>query len=823
MPDVSIAPTTTMSMPSSSSLTWVDRMQMMPLPGVVAEGDGSSVSDVSSNQASYINNDGTSRLEFNIASFNILAESYLSPRSHPGLPVEYTEVAFDTEKRQQLLVDTLGRFCSPSFTSDTMCTSSVSGTTNGVANPAFSTKWDIIALQELDLVEPTDPILPALSSWGYDVVRTNTDQRRDCCAIAFDRSKFRLVRYEVVRFDDLASMYPNNTAQNESNGNSATDSNRDGVTFHNIEPNKHKNKSNSTPSELTGIVRSFLRRNCAIVAHLESNDEIKQPLIVSSAHLYWHPGYEFVKLCQAKYLLDRVYSIATNEESCDIDSRDTTEGETTSKPTVICGDMNSKPGSIVHQLFTKSSVDARAVAPWHYFWDEEKSAKYEEEKEMKNYDDDRSDGQDAVVASDAINDLPTEFGRYCGVVDSGTNVTSDATTESRISNTTDPRFTSQQSTASSAEDIDAIDDNYSKLQATLAARRLNNHISPQDYQHSTVSSPVRYMLDYTLNRFTRWLRILGIDAALETEEEERERTRGSRICVVCNGNINRVETDEKKRAVFAEHGCPDLIESKENMEVFRCDGCNQGYWWDDRPSSSASRVFTQATKLLRLCLRGGVKIKDENTNNEAKRKEALGAFDFVDVERERQSNNTNNLDRTDLSVIEWLRDEKLPNPFQLCSAYALSDGVNAKSSQQQTVTRESLPFSNVTLEFVGLLDYVFFDSCQFEQVGRLKVPTSFREMNASGKNKGHLIPSNIWPSDHLAVGARLRLKRDAIPQREEEKQTSNANTNATTLPVQMSHAPRCACGCVPNILSMMEMAALRKKAREEAMKTNEAN
>ena len=529
MPDVSIAPTTTMSMPSSSSLTWVDRMQMMPLPGVVAEGDGSSVSDVSSNQASYINNDGTSRLEFNIASFNILAESYLSPRSHPGLPVEYTEVAFDTEKRQQLLVDTLGRFCSPSFTSDTMCTSSVSGTTNGVANPAFSTKWDIIALQELDLVEPTDPILPALSSWGYDVVRTNTDQRRDCCAIAFDRSKFRLVRYEVVRFDDLASMYPNNTAQNESNGNSATDSNRDGVTFNNIDPNKHKNKSNSTPSELTGIVRSFLRRNCAIVAHLESNDEIKQPLIVSSAHLYWHPGYEFVKLCQAKYLLDRVYSIATNEESCDIDSRDTTEGETTSKPTVICGDMNSKPGSIVHQLFTKSSVDARAVAPWHYFWDEEKSAKNEEEKEMKNYDDDRSDGQDAVVASDAINDLPTEFSRYCGVVDSGTNVTSDATTESRISNTTDPRFTSQQSTASSAEDIDAIDDNYSKLQATLAARRLNNHISPQDYQHSTVSSPVRYMLDYTLNRFTRWLRILGIDAALETEEEERERTRGSRM------------------------------------------------------------------------------------------------------------------------------------------------------------------------------------------------------------------------------------------------------------------------------------------------------
>jgi uncharacterized protein with PIN domain len=37
------------------------------------------------------------------------------------------------------------------------------------------------------------------------------------------------------------------------------------------------------------------------------------------------------------------------------------------------------------------------------------------------------------------------------------------------------------------------------------------------------------MLDFTLNRFTRWLRILGIDAALETDDEERERTQGQRM------------------------------------------------------------------------------------------------------------------------------------------------------------------------------------------------------------------------------------------------------------------------------------------------------
>jgi hypothetical protein len=32
-------------------------------------------------------------------------------------------------------------------------------------------------------------------------------------------------------------------------------------------------------------------------------------------------------------------------------------------------------------------------------------------------------------------------------------------------------------------------------------------------------------------------------------------------------------------------------------------------------------------------------------------------------------------------------------------------------------------------------------------------------------------------------------------------------------PATTVHKPRCDCGCVPNILSMFEMAALRKQAR----------
>ena len=47
----------------------------------------------------------------------------------------------------------------------------------------------------------------------------------------------------------------------------------------------------------------------------------------------------------------------------------------------------------------------------------------------------------------------------------------------------------------------------------------------------STSTSVRYILDFTLNRFCRWLRILGVDAALETEEEERQRTKEGNIMI----------------------------------------------------------------------------------------------------------------------------------------------------------------------------------------------------------------------------------------------------------------------------------------------------
>ena len=206
--------------------------------------------------------------------------------------------------------------------------------------------------------------------------------------------------------------------------------------------------------------------------------------------------------------------------------------------------------------------------------------------------------------------------------------------------------------------------------------------------------------------------------------------------------------------------------------------------------------------------------KDEAITDEKKRKVIMGAFDFVDVAKERESEGLDD-SNSELSVIEWLREARLGNPFKLKSAY----------SAKGPTGREDLPFTNVTKEFVGCLDYIYFEESHFAQLCKLDVPTSFRDMNSSGISNGHLIPSDIWPSDHVAVGARLRMnqrngsigtrKPDAIKASEANGVDSKNATNNNNSNLPPKHDPKCACGCVPNILSLFEMAELRKKMREQ--------
>jgi uncharacterized protein with PIN domain len=468
------------------------------------------------------------------------------------------------------------------------------------------------------------------------------------------------------------------------------------------------------------------------------------------------------------------------------------------------------------------------------------------------------------------------------------------------------------------------------------------HAAPRQ---STPCAP-RYLLDFTLNKLCRWLRIMGIDAELETEEEERLRTTmdkderrmivlercrkerrtlvttSNRLlqrkdcpnsaycisptglrnleaalaqmlvthgvvlepskflsrCVVCNGLIVSVEDASQAKNILLAYEAPETLinDAEENsLEVYQCDGCKQPYWWYDIPTSSASRVKTTATRLLEICLRAGVPYAG-----------SLGIFDQLSAEKlltEGWDVPESNLEPR-LKVIEWLKCENTECPFRLESAYA-------KRDSNASLLGELLPFTNVTDDFVDTLDYIFFDARKMELTHRLYVPQSLNNLNSSSIARGHLLPSSLWPSDHLAVGSRFvlnessstqiehtdapipRIAKASLQRGKDENSSADITTlefcqpiysstedqlslagsqsgdapasrvpvlefcqpvaltgeepttpsdvvqpiqphnNGVLLPENVTHDSRCACGCVPKIPSLFEMAELRRQAK----------
>jgi uncharacterized protein with PIN domain len=476
---------------------------------------------------------------------------------------------------------------------------------------------------------------------------------------------------------------------------------------------------------------------------------------------------------------------------------------------VLCGDLNSKPGGAVHTYLTRGSVRAKTYAPWYRFYDRE-------------LEDQEDDAQTAGKGGDP---------HAIGDGDLG---------------------------SSPHDDSELID--------RLSAMTLTN-------DPPSMRSP-RYLLDATLNKLCRWLRILGQDAALETDEEEKLRTGHGKMivfercrdekrtlvttstrlqcrsdcppgtyvisptfldklevvmvhmflthgvvlepdsflsrCVVCNGGIEPVHAADDKHRILTEYGAPvELLE--DDLEVYQCDGCRQGYWWCDRPTSSASRVKGTATRLFQLCLRAGVPIHG-----------SLSMMDGVNVEEKTRqgwdfTQPGSELLNQKLAVVDWLRSDTLECPFSLESVYAV------KSSDGR-VLGETLPFTNVTHDFINTLDYVFQSGLEVSD--RLQIPTNLSVLNYRSLENGHLIPSDIWPSDHLPVGARLVKVRDSRPPETEPQNVDLTEFSCSLLgsgpppPVRplapvasAAHSARCSCGCVPNIPSLFEMAELRRKAR----------
>ena len=103
------------------------------------------------------------------------------------------------------------------------------------------------------------------------------------------------------------------------------------------------------PEEVVDLVElsaggfEVLSRNNEGVMALFEQIATGQPLLVCTTHLYWNPEFEFVKLCQAHYLMIRMFSYLM----------DNCPDDWSYIPIVFCGDLNSQPGSLVHECLTK--------------------------------------------------------------------------------------------------------------------------------------------------------------------------------------------------------------------------------------------------------------------------------------------------------------------------------------------------------------------------------------------------------------------------------------------------------------------------------------
>lgn len=184
--------------------------------------------------------DGDDVEGFSIVSWNVLADSYCSPRSHRCLPQKTQSYIFNRSQRHHHVQKTLCQLVS-------------------------SLDRPIVALQEVDA--PLG-VLAKFEELDYDGVETPTSPdgkngRVDACGLYFDRNEWVCLKSEAVRLDDLATLRSKSRTE---------------VTI-------------ETRNNLQGLQTSFLRKNMALLVKLR-NVKVNKTVVIAVLHLYWNRKYK---------------------------------------------------------------------------------------------------------------------------------------------------------------------------------------------------------------------------------------------------------------------------------------------------------------------------------------------------------------------------------------------------------------------------------------------------------------------------------------------------------------------------------------------------
>lgn len=271
----------------------------------------------------------TPAITLSILSWNVLAEAYCSRYSQVNLPVQYQKVVFNKTKRKELILRVLQQM---------LCEDE-----NENANNSTGNTIDVVCLQEVDLPEIGDLFLqkpqqqqqtqPQSSSSSMPtycagvetprVVGGGAGGRTDSCAVYVrTQCHWELVDHELVRLDDLATLSSSSSSlpllpscvaaataaasatvepdTGESNNDAPASLNGGGGGGSNTNNGQGSSSSstagNNINSNVQGMQMSLLRRNMAVLVRLRHR-LTNQTVVVANAHLYWNPGFEYVKVC----------------------------------------------------------------------------------------------------------------------------------------------------------------------------------------------------------------------------------------------------------------------------------------------------------------------------------------------------------------------------------------------------------------------------------------------------------------------------------------------------------------------------------------------
>lgn len=283
----------------------------------------------------------------------------------------------------------------------------------------------------------------------------------------------------------------------------------------------------------------------------------------------------------------------------------------------------------------------------------------------------------------------------------------------------------------------------------------------------------RFLCDTTLTKLARWLRLLGVDTAIEDRASQERRAfyndfdplfsrvrSERRILVTTSTNmqkrrmcpetflirtsssntelkesvaslINHYDVSLNKSLVFTMCGkCGGSIVSTHvddvrfggkfaptDRKIFICEDCHQPYWFSKRSEGSSSRARTLAYSL----------------------------FSYVEASKRKRKNGCNN--RNGDVDINTLVRKPLPSADSCKQQW-----LKFQSAFTQVHGREP-ECTNINSPYRGTLDYIFVG-------GALKanLAVTHRHHDPESKSNDELFPNTNWPSDHLLLRADLLLQ-----------------------------------------------------------------